>query len=113
MYYIGGGRMKIIQERYADDYVALPSKVRNQANKIINKYNGWHFSKEIPPMYKELEDIGITVGMVQNKNFDYTDDINGAAEVYYNGERVDNAIFIYQVYRPVSHERDEYNMYIS
>ena len=101
--------MKILLES-----TKLPSKIRQQANKLINKYNGLHEPGYVRHMYEELELLGIEIGIMQNRDFQ-TGNTDAIADVYYNGEIVNNSKFRYQVYEDYfdSNGKYEFNMYLS
>lgn len=103
--------MKIITESYG---TRLPAKIRKQANKIVNKYNGYRYPQDIIHMWDELEEIGIEVGIIQNRDFQ-SGNIDSITEVYYNGIEVENSKFVYQVYEGNFEKsgKYEFNMYFS
>ena len=39
----------------------INAKIRNQANKIIAKYNGYRKPQDITKMYTELSEMGVTI----------------------------------------------------
>lgn len=93
-----------------DAGIKLPSDVRKKGNAIIAKYTRNRIEpKELQNMYKELESIGISVGVITgdaSKGMKKT-------EVYYKGEEVDNSMFVYSVYKPQEGSKYEYTIYLS
>lgn len=83
----------------------VSSNIRNKANEIIAKYNGYKTPKEIATMYDELELIGIEIPL-------FTSD-RKAHNFLYNGEIVDNSLFVYSVYELSNSDKNEYTMYLS
>lgn len=84
----------------------INNQIRKEANKIIVKYCGFRLPNEISKMYDELEAIGINIPMFSSS---FTD----THPFEYNGEIVENSVFVYQVYEPVNSLKNDYNMYIS
>lgn len=81
----------------------INAKIRNQANKIIAKYNGYKQPQDIAKMYAELSEMGITIPMFAGNMTAFK----------YNGEEVANSLFIYQAYEMSESNNVEYLMYIS
>ena len=84
----------------------INNKLRREANKIIAKYCGFKLPNELSKMYDELETIGINIPMFSGS---FTD----THPFEYNGEFVENSVFVYQVYESVNSLKNDYNMYIS
>lgn len=82
-------------------------KIISQANQIAAKYSKWIEPKELQQMYKELEAIGVTTGLVHNDN--------KSCEWYLNGEEVENSLFVYITFSDsnVSEHKKEYTIYFS
>ena len=100
-------------ERYTDDAVILPAKIRKELNKICQKYSGYHLPEEIRPMWDEFEKMGIEVLITG-----YPDNTAPGAKSWtvpfqYNGETVDNSRFVYSVYEGSNSLKNDYNMYFS
>lgn len=81
----------------------INAKIRNQANKIIAKYNGYKQPQDIVKMYAELSEMGITIPMFAGNMTAFE----------YNGEEVENSMFVYQIYEMPESDNIEYLMYIS
>ena len=81
----------------------INAKIRNQANKIIAKYNGYRKPQDIAKMYEELSEIGVTIPMFAGNMTAFE----------YNGKAVENSRFVYQAYEMPESDNVEYNMYIS
>ena len=81
----------------------INAKIRNQANKIIAKYNGYRKPQDITKMYTELSEMGVTIPMFAGNTTAFE----------YNGEAVENSRFVYQAYEMPESDNVEYNMYIS
>lgn len=78
----------------------------NQANKIANKYaTGFVPMSTIQQMYKELEAIGITTGMIPMDR--------KTCEWYINGEEVENSLYFYSVYKSERTNNVEFTIYFS
>lgn len=90
------------------------AKTKRTANRIAAEYSRWCNPKEIGNMYRELEEIGITVGLITNRR-DYPElgSWEGSCEWYMNGEEVENSRFIFGVYEGNATDRNEYNIYFS
>ena len=84
----------------------IPEPIRRKANEIANRYSGFHFPGEIPGMYDELREIGITVPCFSSA---YTNN----HEYEFNGETVENSYFRYSVYKPENSSRYDFTMYFS
>lgn len=85
---------------------------RNLINKILNKYNGYHYPSELQKLWKELDEIGVEV-LLHNRE-DWQEYEWECREIYtIDGEEVENSMFIFQVYENPNSDRNEYNMYVS
>lgn len=103
--------INITEARYNNP---LPAPIRKMANKICQKYSGWHDPSEIRGLWGELEELGIDVGILTNRR-DYG---NGCWDVVqqfeYNGEVCDNSVLVFGVYEGnYTTTRNDYNIYIS
>ena len=84
----------------------ISEKDRQRLNKIVAPYSGWHYEFEIRKMYDELLMTGVEIPMItayDGEQHEYT----------YNGEPVDNSLFIFQKYEGRNSDRNEYNIYFS
>lgn len=90
-----------------------------QANAITNKYNRWLLPNELQGMYSELNGIGISTDILTNRrDYNLSCDAYGyraIADVFFDGELLDNTQFIYCVYTDLKHDerRNEYTIYFS
>ena len=82
-------------------------KLRAEANAITRKYSKWIEPRESQNMYSELNEIGITTGLIYNNWH--------SCEWYYNREKIENSLFVLQKYSDysVSETKNEYNIYFS
>lgn len=80
-------------------------RIRDQANAIVAKYNGWNLPITLQGMYNELNEIGVTVGIM-------TGDAT-KTEWYINGVEVETSNFIFKVYKSISGIQNEYTIYFS
>jgi len=94
-------------------------RIINKANEITSRYSKWIYPKDLQNMYKELEAIGITVGMITNRQ-DEKYSVScyswlGSCEYYYNGIEVSDSLFIMSVYTDLnfSDTKNEYTIYFS
>ena len=93
----------------------LVSKAKMQrANEIASEYSRWCRPGEIIEMYNRLRAIGITIGMITNRE-DYPSlkSWRGSCEWYLDGEEVENSLFVYGVYEGGETPRNEYTIYFS
>lgn len=86
----------------------ITAKQRKELNKIACKYSCWHSDIFImQKFYEEMEAIGVEIPCWSNwdelKAHPYT----------WNGDEVENSLFVLQVYRPDITNRIEINMYFS
>lgn len=90
----------------------VDSKTRKLINKILAKYNGYHYPEELQRLWDELSDIGVEV-LIHNRQ-DWRDFEWESKDSYtIDGEEVDNSMFIFQVYENPNSDKNEYNMYVS
>ncbi len=82
-------------------------KIIAEANKITSKYSKWIEPKELQNMYKELDEIGVSVGTIYGSN--------NSCEWYYEGDEVDNSLFISTIYKDYNRSdmKNEYTIYFS
>lgn len=81
-------------------------QIIKKANSIISDYCKTFINPiEIQDMYRRLEDIGITTGMIFNDNT--------SCEWYLAGVEVDNSRFIYKTYKSEVSLKVEYTIYLS
>ena len=75
----------------------ITSNERKLINKILAKYNGYHYPSELQKLWKELDEIGVEV-MIHNRT-DWREYEWESKDTYtMDGEEVDNSLFIFQVY---------------
>ena len=90
----------------------ITNSERNLINKILNKYNGYHYPKELQKLWDELDEIGVEV--LLHKRTDWHEyEWDGVENFTMDGEEVDNAKFVFQVYENPNSDKNEYNMYVS
>ena len=90
----------------------IKSDERKLINKILLKYNGYHYPSELQKLWKELDEIGVEV-MLHNRN-DWREYEWECVEFFtIDGEEVENAKFVFQVYENPNSDKNEYNMYVS
>ena len=90
----------------------ITSNERKLINKILAKYNGYHYLSELQKLWKELDEIGVEV-MIHNRT-DWREYEWESKDTYtMDGEEVDNSLFIFQVYENPNSDKNEYNMYVS
>ena len=90
----------------------INSSERKLINKILNKYNGYHYSSELQKLWKELDEIGVEV-LLHNRTDWQEYEWECVENFTMDGEEVDNAKFVFQVYENPNSDRNEYNMYVS
>lgn len=78
-----------------------------QVNEITYKYSKWLYPIELQAMYNELEDMGVTTGLIYNDN--------KVCEWYYNGIEILNSLYCYSVYKDndINNYKNEYIIYFS
>ena len=90
----------------------IKSDERKLINKILAKYNGYHYPSELQKLWKELDEIGVEV-MIHNRT-DWREYEWESKDIYtMDGEEVDNSLFIFQVYENPNSDKNEYNIYVS
>lgn len=90
----------------------ITSSERKLINKILAKYNGYHYPSELQNLWDELDKIGVEV-MLHNRT-DWRDYEWECVESFtMDGEEVENANFVFQVYENPNSDKNEYNMYVS
>lgn len=86
-------------------------KTLSAINGIANKYSGYNQPSILQEMYRELENIGVSIGLIHNRQNTNKDSWKASCEWYMNGEEVENSLFILQVYE--GNTCNDYNMYFS
>lgn len=88
-------------------------KIRDKANAIAREYSRRCHPLEVAEMYDRLEAEGIRVGLITNRR-DSEGSWHGTCEWFFNGEEVENSLFVFSVYEGGSYSgRSEYNIYFS
>lgn len=86
--------------------------LKSQVNAILAPYNGYQNPYNIHKMYKELNAMGITVPLMTGRK-----DVQGGWEAraiwYFDGEEVENSLFIYKVYEGNHYGKKDYVIYVS
>ena len=90
----------------------ITNSERNLINKILNKYNGYHNPKELQKLWNELDEIGVEV-LLHNRTDWREYEWECVENFTMDGEEVDNAKFVFQVYENPNSDKNEYNMYVS
>ena len=90
----------------------IKSDERKLINKILAKYNGYHYPKELQNLWKELDEIGVEV-MIHNRQDWQPYEWESKDTYTIDGEEVDNSLFIFQVYENPNSDKNEYNLYVS
>lgn len=76
------------------------------ANAIAAEYcKCLRYTGEIQEMYERLNNIGVSTGALQG--------MNKSCEWYIDGERVDNSLYVYSVYKPENSNKVEFTIYFS
>ena len=102
---------KINEARYNNP---LPASVRKQANRICQKYNGYHLPQEVRNLWDELEELGIDVGMLTNRKENGAGGWSVEQSFDYNGERCDNSVLVFDCYEGNPNTlKNDYTIYIS
>ena len=105
--------INITEARYNYDN-PLPAPVRKKANKICQKYNGWHDPSEIRELWGELLELGIDVGMLTNRRDNGGGSWTVTQPFEYNGEICDNSVLVFDCYEGnYDTTKNDYNIYIS
>lgn len=85
-------------------------KIVQMANSITRKYSSRIRPNVLQRMYEELEEIGITTGMLTNRRETGHQSWYATCEWYLNGEIIDNSWYSYSVYEGGDTEKNEYNI---
>lgn len=85
-------------------------KIVQMANSITRKYSSRIRPNILQRMYEELEEIGITTGMLTNRRETGYQSWYATCEWYLNGEIIDNSWYSYSVYEGGDTEKNEYNI---
>ena len=94
--------------------INIPADIKKKANVICRKYSGWKLPKEIPPLYNELEALGIEIGMITGSPDSRAPGSKSwTKEFDWNGKRVKNSRFIYSFYEGSNGPKDEFLIYFS
>lgn len=110
------GKWELSKREDFDGFTKINQQQRKILNRICNKYNGWRLPKEIAPLWDELEEAGVEIGMITGTPNDVADD---GAESWTktftcNGQQVENSRFIYSVYKGNRNTlKNEYLIYFS
>ena len=83
----------------------------NTINAVMASYSGWKYPREMQGMYDALNAIGVSTGMVTNRQDNARGSWRGTAALYLHGNEIENAIMIYGVYEGGNTDRNEYNIY--
>lgn len=87
-----------------------PAVIINNANKIASSYcKGFIEPKILQQMYNELEEIGITTGLICGD----PSESPKSCEWYIDGAEVENSLFMYSIYKSNVSNKIEYNIYFS
>ena len=90
----------------------ITSSERKHINKILAKYKGYHYPSELQKLWDELDKIGVEV-MLHNRT-DWREYEWECVESFtMDGEDVENANFVFQVYENPNSDKNEYNIYVS
>lgn len=110
-------RFKTINEDvlYYEDTTKLTQKQKSELNKILRKYNGWKYPREIRDMWDEIEDYGIEIGLIDGYPDSVADDggKSWSKQFLFNGKLVSNSLFIYSFYEGNEGLKNEYLIYFS
>ena len=85
----------------------------NTINAVMASYSGWKYPREMQGMYDALNAIGVSTGMVTNRQNDASGSWRGTAMLYLYGAEIENAIMVYGVYEGGDTDRNEYNIYVA
>lgn len=91
----------------------ITEKQRRAASAICLKYCGWKLPQDIRPLWNELSEIGIDVGVLCNRKDNGAGSWQCVQPFTLDGEEVDNSNFIFSVYEGSSEPKNEYNIYFS
>lgn len=81
-------------------------KTISQANAITSKYcHSFIPMIQIQNLYKELEAIGITTGLLAHGQ--------RSCEWYLHGVRIENSLYVYSVYKSENSNNVEFTIYFS
>lgn len=86
--------------------------LKSQVNAIMAQYNGYQSPNNIRNMYKELNAMGITVGLITDRK-DVAGGWEGKTNWYFDGEEIENSWFIYKVYEANRIGKKDYIIYVS
>jgi hypothetical protein len=78
--------------------MATTKKILSLVNSIASKYSGYNQPSILQELYRELESIGVSIGLIHNRRDINRDSWQGSCEWYFNGQEIENSLFIMQVY---------------
>jgi hypothetical protein len=100
---------------YFDGETRLSQKERKELNRICYKYCGYKEPREIRPLWEELLEHGIDVGVIGGSPNNISPDGGKSWIVSFtkDGCLVTNSKFIYSFYEPSDGLKNDYNIYFS